>query len=427
MYNPRTMRKNLKVLLIVLAFFLTVPFIYAANASEMRVDGHGSDVVIQAPSGPFTADPYSAEYILVGNEEIGGEFYIPSSMDGTFGGKSSIDSYGNVDGLVIADFDNDGDLDFILGNGDLDEAYLYRNDGVGAFTPTIVATGITPESDFCSQFRAGDIDGDGWIDWVGGDGGGAKWWFRNNRDGTFAPYALDVSWHDDLLPTLDVGDFDNDGNDDIVMMDAYGNTSCRVRLYRGDGAGGFIHSQVIDYLADSGTHSAFGLAAGDFNGDGDLDLVLGGGLSVNAGIYHLYLGDGAGGFMLQGQAFDVGGTQGMADAFDIDHDGKIDVVACNWVGNQCRLVKGNGDGTFQTPVTIDTFELPMGGIAAPYLRKMPVGGFILPIGTDVFAPSVLAFAVVFALVFLVSARKAVSARHENRKSILGHSQIRPDL
>ena len=183
------MRKTLIALLTIMTFISIIPLSFAADPMMDAGDG----IVIQSASGPFTANPYATEFMLVGDEQPGNESYIPSNRDGTFGPHSPIDSYDNVDGLVIADFDNDGDFDFILGNGNLGEAYLYKNDGAGTFTPTTVATGISPAGGFCSQFRAGDIDGDGWIDWVGGSAGPQKWWFRNNHDGTFTANALDVS------------------------------------------------------------------------------------------------------------------------------------------------------------------------------------------------------------------------------------------
>lgn len=61
----------------------------------------------------------------------------------------------------------------------------------------------------------------------------------------------------------------------------------------------------------------------------------------------------------------------------------MDVVAYNWDGGQFFFIRGNGDGTFQTPVVIDA-TLGYGvGIAAPFspTYRPLVGGEILPFNT----------------------------------------------
>jgi len=374
---------------------------------------------MKAPATPptFTASPYSDEFILVGNEQPGGEFYFPSNKDGTFGTRSAIDSLDNVDGLTIGDFDNDGDLDFILGNGNSGEIYLYVNGGAGTFTPTTIATGIAP-SDFCSQFRAADINNDGLLDFVGGDVWDPKWWFRNDGGGSFTKFSLDVSWMvaGGAIYALDVGDFDGDGNVDIVMVDTYGGASSgKVRLYKGDGTGGFTHSQVIDLNSDVGAGEPIGLAAGDFDNDGKLDIVIGGDGTFAAlkGVFWLYKGDGAGGFTLSGQVFNVKGTgigQGMVDAFDVDHNGNIDVIANNWNGYTIFLIKGNGDGTFQTPAAVDTFDDPVGAIAAPYTPEpvTPVGGIVMPFNFVQLLAPIVSILLILAVTFTAYLRKTVN-------------------
>ena len=105
---------------------------------------------------PFVASPFAPEFVITGNEiDIGGDFYIPSNGDGTFGTNTAIPDLGHVDGTDVADMDNDGDNDFVScdGTAGVDgTVFLYVNGGDGSFTPSAVATGIT-STIFCTNLR----------------------------------------------------------------------------------------------------------------------------------------------------------------------------------------------------------------------------------------------------------------------------------
>ena len=156
------------------------------------------------------------------------------------------------------------------------------------------------------------------------------------------------------------------------MADMYGEpTSGDVYLYQGNGDGTFTYTQVIDLGADVGAYDPPGLASGDFDNDGHLDIVIGADGTSNStdyGAYWLYKGDGTGGFGYVGKVFDVQGTgngQGGADAYDFDGDGNMDIVTYNWNGGTLFFIKGNGDGTFALPIAIDSTLSRGSGVAAP--------------------------------------------------------------
>ncbi len=353
--------------------------------------------VLAQPS--ITVSPYAPRFVLAGDEALGSVYYYPSNDDGTFGSRSFIGDFDSADGLGIADFDNDGDYDFVVGCGANNTIYLYTNDGAGTFTRSTVAT-ITTYGYF-SSLRAGDFNNDGLMDFVGG-GAGATDDMNvsiNNGDGTFTLLALDRSWSAFSIWGLDVGDFDSDGNLDIIMVDIYGDAaSGKIRLYLGNGDGTFTDLQVADLEADAGAGEPWGLAAGDFNSDGAMDIVVGGDgtYAADGGAFWLYTGDGAGSLTFQGKVFDVddGYTstpQGAVDAYDFDRDGDLDIVAVNWSGNTLFFIEGNGDGTFQPNTEVDTDLNQVLGVAAPYEEVAgPVGGEILAInGLQLLAPLIL--------------------------------------
>ena len=116
---------------------------------------------------------------------------------------------------------------------------------------------------------------------------------------------LDFSPHD-----LIAADFNNDGRDDLLL----GTKIC------------FGTSTGLQAPVDIASPNVGAGAIGDFNGDGNIDLVTSGGL---------LLGNGDGSFHADGSA-NVGGIPG-----DFNGDGHLDLLSFN------KFLKGNGDGTFQ--------------------------------------------------------------------------------
>ncbi len=126
-----------------------------------------------------------------------------------------------------------------------------------------------------------------------------------------------------------VADFNNDTIADILVGGTFGD----VYLLTGNGDGTFNAGVMV---INQAYHNAYGLAAGDFDGDGNQDFVLtmtvDSATTVDGGIY-LYLGNGDGTFQSSGwpqAGLLVGdaGTDVMAvAAADVDGDGDVDIIA----------------------------------------------------------------------------------------------------
>src|SRR5205823_7196612 len=100
------------------------------------------------------------------------------------------------------------------------------------------------------------------------------------------------------------------------------------------------------------------LAAGDFNGDGKLDLVF-----ANAGSndVSVLLGNGDGTFR-PGLTFPAGNRLEFVVVGDFNGDGKLDVAVASYNTNTVEVLMGNGDGTFANLPTAATPLLsPSGG------------------------------------------------------------------
>ncbi|WP_386795700.1 FG-GAP repeat domain-containing protein [Luteimonas composti] len=132
--------------------------------------------------------------------------------------------------MLLADFDNDGDLDLFYLDGEQfsssSRGSLYRNNGSGGFADVSAASGLAniPVSDY-GNIIAADFDNDGWQDLMAAGVGDSVRIYRNNGNMTFTASTSTNfgpasgtgagGWQGGK-PRADVADFDNDGRLDIV-------------------------------------------------------------------------------------------------------------------------------------------------------------------------------------------------------------------
>jgi Divergent InlB B-repeat domain/Bacterial Ig-like domain (group 3)/FG-GAP-like repeat/Putative Ig domain len=131
-------------------------------------------------------------------------------------------------------------------------------------------------------------------------GSGATVVYMSNGDGTFAPPI--ISGPSESIYTVVLGDFDNDGNLDVAAVtdcpaNSQGCSGVLLSVLYGDGNGNFTQGpqyQINGAVAT--TRAANSLAVGDFNGDGNLDLVVGiecaGSNGCGSGAISIYPGTG---------------------------------------------------------------------------------------------------------------------------------------
>ena len=235
----------------------------------------------------------------------------------------------NVDSLARwGDYDNDGDLDLLVGGWSASPTkgnflQLYRNDA-GIFVA--VSAGL-PATLSLPDAAWGDYDNDGDLDLaVAGSEAGGGWRARvyRNDGGTFVDSsAIPVT------PGKSVvwGDFDADGDLDLLVAGDYRMTY----VYRNDG-GAFVDVGAGLMAVDSGA-----AAWVDINGDGDLDVVVSGlpwGGTLTTRIYEY-----------DGSSFEDVGSPFVADYrppawADYDNDGDLDALVCAADGT--RLYRNDG-------------------------------------------------------------------------------------
>jgi hypothetical protein len=185
-----------------------------------------------------------------------------------------------------ADIDNDGNLDLFVGNEN-SPSQLFRNRGDGTFEDISHAAGID-QTAFTKGVVAADYDKDGYVDFYVSNFEGAHFLYHNNHDLTFtdvakqagvqAPYMSFATWF---------FDYDNDGWPDLFVTSYYSYTLDQtlrsylglpfqaetLKLYRNLHNGAFE-----DVTAQVGLDKVFmpmGANFGDVDNDGYLDLYLG--------------------------------------------------------------------------------------------------------------------------------------------------------
>jgi hypothetical protein len=180
--------------------------------------------------------------------------------------------------------------------------------------------------------------------------------FLGKGNGTFGAPSDNSSFAGSLW--LALGDFNDDHHLDVLVTGKFG-VSYDIGVLLGNGDGSLQDSITTPVEYVPGT-----IAAGDLNGDGKLDAVLGYDL---AGIA-VFIGNGDGTFQTAVNYDTTGIGNDELAIEDLNRDGKADLVVSNSRGKLggVDLFWGNGDGTLQTPQFFssgpDTGLLAMGDL-----------------------------------------------------------------
>ena len=252
-----------------------------------------------------------------------------------------------VGGSSVAwgDYDNDGDLDILLTGADGTVASMvskiYRNDGGNTFTDI----GASMPGLWSSSAVWGDYDNDGDLDALitGRDSSNniILKLYRNDGSDTFTEVA--TPFPAVRLGSVSWGDYDNDGDLDLLLTGNDGSGNRHSEIYRNDGSDTFtdIGATLVGVYVSS-------VAWGDYDNDGDLDIVLTGQDADLNRITKLYRNDGSDTFTDVGASL-TGMSSGSAVWGDYDNDGDLDLLLSGLDGGANKISKiyrNDGSDTF---------------------------------------------------------------------------------
>ncbi len=380
---------------------LALAAVTAAACSSGGRDNPQAAAWTAAPSEWFVERARETGLDFVHFNGMTGEYYYPEIM---------------APGVGLLDYDNDGDLDVYVVQGQLlgpDKTMaqavftpqgelrdrLFRNDLTVAadgtrslrFTDVTAASGIDLRS-YGMGLAAADFDNDGWVD-IYRTGLDRAHLLRNNGDGTFVdvtPRAgvdnrggwgvsaafvdydrdgwLDLYVGNYLIYTL-AGDIDClsvTGRADYCPPNSYRAQPDRLYRNRGDGTFTDVTARALTGGADG---PALGVSTADFDGDGWLDIYVGNDGEAN----QLWMNQRDGTFkdmaFVSGAAVNGAGNAEASmgiDAGDFDNDGDEDLFVTNWQAQMNILYLNVGGGAFED-------RKAASGLGSPSLAKTGFG------------------------------------------------------
>jgi subtilisin family serine protease len=246
--------------------------------------------------------------------------------------------------IAIADFNNDGKLDIAVGKNLVSGSiFILLGDGNGGFSTATNFTGVRSPT----SIATGDLNGDGNVDLIVANGDSVQGLlsvFLGDGSGHF-PQRIQVGGGPGSSNTcVAVGDLNADGKADAVLV----SSDNAVRVLLGDGSG---QLSFFKTLSPGGLLPTFVLIK-DLNGDGKPDLLVANTVASEAGhtgdVASL-LGDGTGNFG-PASAFGVGTSPSSLAAGDFNGDGKVDVAVTNSGSSDISVLLGDGAGHFSPAV-----------------------------------------------------------------------------
>jgi hypothetical protein len=259
--------------------------------------------------------------------------------------------------VAVGDFNNDARLDLVVANRDSNDVSVLLGDGNGSFgNQTRYAAGSTPQS-----VAVVDLNNDTRLELVVANTGSHDVSVLLGYDYIAFVKETTLMTGNGSRPTSVLStDFNNDGLMDIAVLDS---RYYALGIFLSCGSGCFT-DQLLHSTRPSISPCA--LAAGDFNNDTRMDVVVAGCDSASVDVFFGH-GNGSLGNL---KTFPIGAASSRYSlaVSDINDDATLDVVITNFDYSYLGVLRGYGDGTFA-----DIIQFPLGYGTHPF--SVVVGDF----------------------------------------------------
>ena len=241
-------------------------------------------------------------------------------------------------GLVVDDFDNDGDWDIVAAVS-IDDDIVWFENGKACFVPHQIS-----DNHIVTSIISGDINDDGYVDVIYSEHGGIYALINMDSGESFVELPIYEEAHN--VQTIKLNDLDNDGDLDLVVADWLGDEFYWFKNENGDfGSPIFIDTQ-------SGAPCYLNVS--DVDNDGDLDLMI---AILDSQQIAVYYNDGTTNFV---KTIIASGIYTRSQCFaDVNHDGYDDIVFS--ANDKIYNMLNDGSGSFLSAELInanaDAFEM----------------------------------------------------------------------
>jgi|GEM_PF-5913713 len=306
----------------------------------------GYDVV----AGDFNNDGVQDAVTANLNVPVGTISFFPGVGGGAFGTRSDTAAGRQPTSIISADFNLDGNLDVAEVDYADNTISIFKGNGAGAFTRTVIAT---PASCGPRIIVTADFNHDGKPDLATVCSSNHLFSIYRN---TSAVGGASISWGARLdfnsLPSgggaswcLASADFNGDGWSDVVVGD-HDSSKVTVILNTQGASTTVTFATPVAYTTSVGPVY---VTTGDFNGDNHPDIAVADSINPTSNTVTVLLNNGNGTFA-PAVDYVVGARPTSVNSADLNGDGWVDLVTTSIVDNTFSVLLGNGDGTFASRV-----------------------------------------------------------------------------
>lgn len=356
------MGKNLTIILIVTLIMFSVQSVLADFSYTERLVGSGADVdnIYDFAVLDFDRDN-DLDIITVAYDSDMIVWWVNEGDNTTFT-PILLKQDANTNGLrsvQVLDFDGDGDYDIVYSAGLENRIAWLENDGSNtSFSDRQVCESVlTCDDPWSVQVLDFDRDGDYDIVFAEEDDDAVQMWVNDGDNLSFTQTTLLSGANQDAVRHVVVRDYDGDGDYDIVYA---ANREDRIGIGRNDGSYPFSDLEVCEGSVCDGVDT---LDVVDFDRDGDYDIVSGAFVGDQL-FWYENIGDNvtfnrnpvASGSVVDGPQSVVGS--------DMDNDGDNDIVVASYDGDRLAWWENSGDDLSFSEVLVATGSTADGAFRA---------------------------------------------------------------